>query len=64
MRNSQILVRKTEEKSDDVRCIKLRDAYRTERTIQEVTEVELNRAKIVMIDEDGNIKRVPILAEH
>ncbi len=64
MRNSQILIAKTEDKSEEVRCIKLRDAYRQERTIQEVTEIELNRAKIIMIDEDGNIKRVPIIAEH
>lgn len=43
---------------------KLRDAYVKERTYLEVVEIELNRSKIIMIDEQGRKKRVPILSEH
>ena len=43
---------------------KLRDAYVKERTYLEVVEIELNRSKIIMIDEQGRKKRVPILPEH
>ncbi|WP_333912657.1 hypothetical protein [Vibrio coralliirubri] len=43
---------------------KLRDAYVQERTYLEVVEIELNRSKIIMIDEQGRKKRVPILSEH
>ncbi|MEZ8879345.1 MULTISPECIES: hypothetical protein [Vibrio] len=43
---------------------KLREAYVKERTYLEVVEIELNRSKIIMIDEQGRKKRVPILSEH
>ncbi len=43
---------------------KLKAAYIEARNQLELTEVELNRSKIMMIDEDGNLKRVPILSEH
>ncbi len=43
---------------------KLRDAYVQERTYLEIVEIELNRSKIIMIDEQGRKKRVPILSEH
>lgn len=43
---------------------KLREAYVQERTYLEVVEIELNRSKIIMIDEQGRKKRVPILSEH
>ncbi|WP_192891908.1 hypothetical protein [Vibrio bathopelagicus] len=43
---------------------KLRKAYVKERTYLEVVEIELNRSKIIMIDEQGRKKRVPILSEH
>jgi hypothetical protein len=39
-------------------------AYRHERSRQEYTEVELNRAKIVTIDENGNLKRISLIPEH
>lgn len=39
-------------------------AYRSERSRQEYAEVELSRAKIVTIDEHGNIKRVSLISEH
>lgn len=38
--------------------------YRHERSRQEYAEVELNRTKIVMIDEHGNLKRVSLIPEH
>ncbi|MGF1745030.1 hypothetical protein [Vibrio minamisatsumaniensis] len=43
---------------------KLRDAYVQERTYMEVVEIELNRSKIIMIDEQGRKKRISILSEH
>ena len=61
---SQIVIPKCESEEHTPRASKLVNAYKKERTRQEVTEVELNRSKIVMIDENGNIKKVPILAEH
>ncbi len=59
----------TEDLGDDVTEFsaeqkKLRDAYVQERTYLEVVEIELNRSKIIMIDEQGRKKRVPILSEH
>ncbi|MDA0148385.1 hypothetical protein [Vibrio sp. LaRot3] len=64
MRHSDIIIPKSEDKVSNLRTEKLGDAYKFERTQQEITEVELNRTKIVMIDENGNMKRVPILSEH
>jgi len=64
MRTSQIIIPEVESDEQIHRAPKLVDAYRKERTQQEMTEVELNRSKIVMIDENGNIKKVPILSEH
>ncbi|AEX23924.1 MULTISPECIES: hypothetical protein [Vibrio] len=43
---------------------KLKTAYINARDQLELTEVELNRSKIMMIDEDGNLRKVPILSEH
>ncbi|MDV6252386.1 hypothetical protein [Vibrio sp. EA2] len=43
---------------------KLKTAYVNARNQLEITEVELNRSKIMMIDENGNMRKVPILSEH
>ncbi|WP_428813829.1 hypothetical protein [Vibrio makurazakiensis] len=43
---------------------RIRNAYVKERKQLEIVEIELNRSKIVMIDEQGRKKRVPILSEH
>ncbi|EDL52923.1 hypothetical protein VSAK1_14992 [Vibrio mediterranei AK1] len=43
---------------------KLKGAYINERSRLEVTEVELNRSKVVMVDQNGNFIRVPFLSEH
>ncbi|GAL29897.1 hypothetical protein ACPV5O_20380 [Vibrio maritimus] len=43
---------------------KLKGAYINERSKLEVVEVELNRSKVVMIDQDGKMIRVPFLSEH
>ncbi|MEF1291872.1 hypothetical protein [Vibrio sp. M260118] len=64
MRRSQIIISKQTQKLECQANERLTSAYRSERARQEITEVELNRSKIVMIDENGNIKRVPILGEH
>ncbi|CAH8196513.1 MULTISPECIES: hypothetical protein [Vibrio] len=44
--------------------VKLREAYVSEREKLEMTELELSRAKIVMIDENGNVTRISLLLEH
>lgn len=64
MRNSDIIVPKSEQTASVTPVDRIVKAFRSERTQQEITEVELNRTKIVMIDEDGNIKKVPLVAEH
>jgi len=63
MRTSQIVIPQPKD-APEGRASKLVSAYKKERTQQEITEVELNRSKIVMIDENGEFKSVPILAEH
>ena len=42
----------------------VQEAYLSARKQQELLEVELNRAKIVMVDADGKMVRVPMLSEH
>ncbi|KOO15827.1 hypothetical protein AKJ18_06670 [Vibrio xuii] len=63
MRTSQIVIPQPKD-APEGRASKLVSAYKKERTQQEITEVELNRSNIVMIDENGDFKSVPILAEH
>lgn len=43
---------------------RLKGAYISERSKLEVVEVELNRSKVVMIDQDGKLIKVPFLSEH
>ncbi len=43
---------------------RLKGAYINERSKLEVVEVELNRSKVVMIDQDGKLIKVPFLSEH
>ncbi len=43
---------------------KLKTAYIEALNQLEIVEVELSRSKIMMIDEDGNMKKVTILSEH
>ncbi|GAA5646922.1 MULTISPECIES: hypothetical protein [Vibrio] len=65
MLTSEIIVPKSEKNPTPAnKSRKLSDAYKTERTRQEVTEIELNRATIVIVDEDGQLRKVPLLGEH
>ncbi|HGE6105399.1 TPA: hypothetical protein ACGG8A_000641 [Vibrio cholerae] len=65
MRNSEILVPTPPLQTElDVVAIKLREAYIKERQQLELTEIELNRARIIMIDENGKMIRLPLLTEH
>lgn len=64
MRTSDIIVPKEKPEPTPQRTSKIISAYRDEQKKQEITEVELNRSKIVMIDENGNMKKVAILSEH
>ncbi len=49
---------------DRVRKTKLRSAYQNERYRLEVIEVELNRSKVVIMDDRGKIRYIPIISEH
>lgn len=65
MRNSEILVPTPPLQTElDAVAIKLREAYIKERQQLELTEIELNRARIIMIDENGKMIRFPLLTEH
>ncbi|HGF7369645.1 TPA: hypothetical protein AB5E75_000768 [Vibrio cholerae] len=65
MRNSEILVSTPPLQTElDAVAIKLREAYIKERQQLELTEIELNRARIIMIDENGKMIRLPLLTEH
>ena len=65
MRNSEILVPTQPLQTElDAVAIKLREAYIKERQQLELTEIELNRARIIMIDENGKMIRLPLLTEH
>lgn len=48
----------------DSLAAKLKASYVAARTQLEITEVELNRSKIMMIDENGKMTKVSILSEH
>ncbi|MGR5133724.1 hypothetical protein [Vibrio alfacsensis] len=52
------------ESTKDSLAAKLKAAYVTARTQLEIIEVELNRSKIMMIDENGKMTKVSILSEH
>ncbi len=52
------------ESTTDSLADKLKAAYVTARTQLEITEVELNRSKIMMVDENGKMTKVSILSEH
>ncbi|EGR1309469.1 hypothetical protein [Vibrio cholerae] len=65
MRNSEILVPTPPLQTElDAVAIKLREAYIKERQQLELTEIELNHARIIMIDENGKMIRLPLLTEH
>ncbi|ELT7569882.1 hypothetical protein ACPF3R_002250 [Vibrio cholerae] len=65
MRNSEILVPTPPLQTElDAVAIKLREAYIKERQQLELTEIELNCARIIMIDENGKMIRLPLLTEH
>ncbi|WP_114786349.1 hypothetical protein [Vibrio tetraodonis] len=64
MRASDIVIPKVERAELSQQSSKIVEAYRKECRSQELTEVELNRRKIIMIDEYGNIKKPSILSEH
>ncbi|WP_261314619.1 hypothetical protein [Vibrio hangzhouensis] len=52
------------EQSEVTPVDRLKGAYVNERAKQELTEVELNRSRIVMIDQNGKFIRIPFLSEH
>ncbi|WHR53928.1 hypothetical protein O8413_17390 [Vibrio furnissii] len=65
MQPSEIVVPQLDKQSaePDLRP-KLRQAYISERQRLELVEIELNRSKVVMIDENGRIVRFSPTSEH
>ncbi|EJN6829402.1 hypothetical protein ATY35_12430 [Vibrio cidicii] len=53
----------SDENAKDV-CQKLKYAYIDERVRLEIVEVELNRTKIVMVDEKGRMRKISLIPEH
>lgn len=52
------------EQQQDSKTTKLGCAYINERERLEMTEIELNRSKIVMVDANGRIIKLPLNLEH
>ncbi|PKF77926.1 hypothetical protein CW749_19535 [Vibrio sp. vnigr-6D03] len=43
---------------------KLGSSYKTGRQLQEITEIELSRSKIVVLSLDGKPQRIPLVTNH
>lgn len=65
MNASQIVIPKSEVvEPKEVANSKVAEAYIHERNKLEYTEVELSRAKVVVLDEDGNVTHRPVFLDH
>ncbi len=64
MQLSQIVIPTPSDDNRDPRRARLSVAYQIERKRLEVVDVELNRARIFMLDHEGNIKQVALISEH
>ncbi|PNH89459.1 hypothetical protein [Vibrio diazotrophicus] len=65
MLSSEIVVSKADiVLFEDQHNVKLRQAYLRERKVMEHIDIELNRAKIVIMDENGNILKFAMTLEH
>ncbi|MFC3023324.1 hypothetical protein ACFODT_05745 [Vibrio zhugei] len=68
MHNSDIIVGQksapTVDHNEHVSISRVGIAYITEREEQALTEIELNRAKIVLVDENGKFIQLPTKNEH
>ncbi|CAH0536718.1 hypothetical protein [Vibrio marisflavi] len=65
MNASQIVIPKSEaSEPKQAPNSKVAEAYINERNKLEYTEVELSRAKVVVLDEDGNVSHRPIFLDH
>ncbi|MEI8658248.1 hypothetical protein [Vibrio sp. Hal054] len=65
MLSSEIVVSKADiAPVEDQHNVKLRQAYLLERKVMEHIDIELNRAKIVIMDENGNILKFAMTLEH
>ncbi|BCL72876.1 hypothetical protein MADA3029_650026 [Vibrio nigripulchritudo MADA3029] len=43
---------------------KLSSSYKTGRQLQELTEIELSRSKIIVLSLDGKPQRIPLVTNH
>ncbi|MGO1298877.1 MAG: hypothetical protein ACTMIA_16515 [Vibrio sp.] len=68
MHNSDIIVghksAPAPEENEHAATSRVGIAYINEREEQALTEIELNRAKIVLVDESGKIIQLPTKSEH
>ncbi|MFV0448152.1 MAG: hypothetical protein ACK5MF_06785 [Vibrio sp.] len=49
---------------EDKHNVKLRQAYLRERKVMEHIDIELNRSKIIIMDENGKILKFAMVLEH
>ena len=65
MQPSEIIVSKQEQTpTEDPHNVKLRQAYLRERKNLEHLDIELNRSRIVVVDQSGKILRLGFNLEH
>ncbi len=65
MQPSEIVVSKLNAAPvEDHNSAKLRQAYLRERKVMEHIDIELNRSKIVIMDENGKILKFAMVLEH
>ncbi|WP_165313831.1 hypothetical protein [Vibrio ziniensis] len=65
MQPSEIVVSKLDAAPvEDHHNVKLRQAYLRERKVMEHVDIELNRSKIVIMDENGKILKFAMILEH
>ncbi len=67
MQPSDIVVSKSDTTPDPVeeqRSVRLREAYLQEKRVLENLDIELNRSRIIIVDETGKILKLGLLLEH
>ncbi len=65
MQHSEIVVSKVSTTPvEDNNTVKLRQAYLRERKVMEHIDIELNRSRIVIMDENGKILKFAMVLEH
>lgn len=64
MQPSEIVVSHLNTTQVEDHNVKLRQAYLRERKVMEHIDIELNRSKIIIMDENGKILKFAMVLEH